>query len=198
MFAYCKNNPVNMHDNDGYRPNYICNDGGEIGIAGDSIGSTFSKISNNNGSNKVLDRISSVVTSLRGGIAGGVGDSFIGKGASTIVSKITKPIDYLFSIPKVAKISSGIGKVGILNTIALGFNIRDDVSHYNKWDAAGRVVIDLIGFVGVVAFAGLTAEIWAPTLAGFLVGSSISVAVGAGLNFITTKLKDNLFQTKKE
>jgi hypothetical protein len=111
MFAYCKNNPVNMDDDGGYRPNYICNDGGEIGVAGDSIGSTFSKISNKNGSNKVLDRISSVVTSLRGGIAGGVGDSFIGKGASTIVSKMTKTIEYLFSIPKVAKISSGIGKV---------------------------------------------------------------------------------------
>ncbi len=37
VFVYCKNNTVNMSDDGGYRPNYICNDGGEIGVPGDTI-----------------------------------------------------------------------------------------------------------------------------------------------------------------
>jgi len=59
--------------------------------------------------------------------------------------------------------------------------------------AAFRTGIDVIGFGLGVAIGTVTAPLWAPTAAGFIVGTAISVGVGVLINYGTGKIKDEYF-----
>ncbi|MEG0772707.1 RHS repeat-associated core domain-containing protein [Clostridium sp.] len=185
MFAYTKNNPVNFKDDSGFVSSHVSYDIGE---------GTYESKSN---SHNLIDKITKLLGTDKGNVLSGIADSGIAQTLDKIVSKITKPIDYLFSTPKIATFSNITGKIGILNAISFGSNVRDNVLHYNTWDAAGRTVVDGVGFVATIAFGAWTAPFWAPTLAGFTVGTSISLGAGIFVNKVSGWVKDTFFEGQK-
>ncbi len=193
---YCKNNSINLKDPTGLisRITYWYDEGGHYGCGTPLQGKVYIDTRTlPNKKHKVVDRITKKVGSNRGSSGCSVVDAGIARGVDSVVSKLTKPIDYLFSTPRIAKVSGAVGKFGILNTVCLGLNVRDNISHYNKWDAASRTVIDTAGFSLTVAFATLTAPIWAPTTAEFIVGTAAEVGVALVVNGITGWVKNKFF-----
>ncbi|WP_053243450.1 RHS repeat-associated core domain-containing protein [Clostridium sp. DMHC 10] len=206
MFSYCKNNAVNMSDDDGNRPEFsgTGHDTGEdlevsLAIMNNrydySTGTIIRPVSKSITS--TIDKVTNALGSTLGNAISCIGDSGVGKTASIVISKATKPIDFLFSTPKIVTVSGSIGKYGIVNSISLLLNLRYDWVHYNGWDVTGRIIVDGIGYVGIVAVAGATSEIWAPTLAGFAAATAVSIGIGGIVNWATGKIKDTFFRGKK-
>jgi len=146
---------------------------------------------------RVLDKTTDALGSITGGALSGIADSGIDKGVSAIAAKITKPIDYLFSNPKIASVNEFSGKVGFLNSISFGLSVRDNVLHYNTWDALGRTIIDGVGFAAAMKIAAVTAPIWAPTAAGFVAGTTVALVSGFLISKATGFTKDALLGRKK-
>ncbi|WP_308463922.1 RHS repeat-associated core domain-containing protein [Clostridium felsineum] len=160
MFVYCKNNPVNM-----------CDKNGEFGfgnigaIIGSMIGSGAAEVTKKvapssssrrrtSGKRSSGNKGSSVrfVDSYRGGKiitgagagAGAAADSGVGVGISKGVAKLTKPIDYLFSTPTIAKVGGKISKVGVFNFFITGYYTYQDVAHGSVRDRVVNGAIDLL------------------------------------------------------
>ncbi|WP_055666115.1 RHS repeat-associated core domain-containing protein [Desnuesiella massiliensis] len=196
LFAYCENNAINASDPTGFMVTYADVGGTSyfVYMPSSDVSEPVSKAST---THRILDSFTNALGSNKGNALGGIGDSGIAQGIDRIVSKITKPIDYLFSKPKIAYAKGFAGKVGVLNSISFGLSVRDNILHYNAWDAVGRSVIDGIGFSATIGFAIWTAPIWAPTATGFIVGTAAAVGVGFLVNKISGFGKDALFGSKK-
>ncbi|MDT8719735.1 RHS repeat-associated core domain-containing protein [Clostridium sp. 19966] len=197
LFAYCKNSPVNGYDVGGFR--MVMDPDSTVSVYNYNNWVVHYHDTGLSTGHKVLDGVTDSMGTTKGNVASGITDSGIGKGIDKIVSKVTKPIDYLFSTPKIAKFKSVVGAVGIINSISFGLSIRDDVLHYGTRDAFGRAIVDSLGFGASIFLAAATAEIWAPTVAGFALGTGASVLGGLAISFGTGLIKDAFFwrKTKK-
>uniref|UniRef100_UPI0013689FA8 RHS repeat-associated core domain-containing protein n=1 Tax=Clostridium sp. C8-1-8 TaxID=2698831 RepID=UPI0013689FA8 len=192
VFAYCNNNSVNMDDNDGYRPNYICNDGGEIGVAGDSIGSTFSKISNNTGTIiKKFDYKSSAIKGTKSGIIDKVGEI----GSATLIKgkKVYEELGTCTLGKYVSKFSGpakfGKKALGLVGTI--GFTTWDVGHDLIKGEYVSAGIDFASGIVGALGGMAVTAGAPVLLIGGIVFGAS--VGVGVLIDRYTTSKKDEYY-----
>ncbi|WP_238475924.1 hypothetical protein [Clostridium manihotivorum] len=182
MFAYCKNNPVNMSDDSGYRPNYICNDGGEIGVSGDSISSSVNNIFSISSTVKRLIPDRSQIISIGKSVAatgaeGGISLelSHIPDSVPVVTNRALRRAGTEFKVPlKGASILRGIGKiekVGVVGVAFTSMSVWDNFhSGYKYSEAFGRSFIDVGVSVAVIGFGLFTPVGWA-------------VGIGLGLGF---------------
>ncbi|URZ05299.1 RHS repeat-associated core domain-containing protein [Clostridium felsineum] len=205
MFAYCENNPVNKADVDGNIG--IIMDGDQTvfivpaGIGGVSKFSAYEapkkpaskQSSSKRSSGRSKSNSVRFVDSYRGGkIITGVGaaaDSGVGVGISKGVAKLTKPIDYLFSTPTIAKVGGGISKVGAFNFFITGYYTYQDATHGSLRDRVVNGALDVIGAAVGIVIMGATAEIWAPGLAGIAAATIVSIIVSEGISLGEDGLK---------
>jgi len=198
MFAYCKNNPENMSDEDGDRPSFIGETAGDVELSvaktqqmltGRSVAAKpVIKASSSGGKsgnkvNNVVHTISNVTGSPGGSTALAAGDAYV---ASKVAQQWEKNIFVPRNLSEAAE--GGLGTfytatkftkaTGALSVLGLGVSVWDNFANYK--DGWQRTVVDAVGF-GLSCAVGIgVATFLSPGLlaVGICVGGGALLAAG--------------------
>ncbi len=187
IFAYCKNNPVNMHDDAGFRAMRV-----DADVSG---GDKFLCAVNEFLGTPVGQAVTTAVdTAISGGVSGALSKSISNSWNSSgwymeSPSGLTLNVGKFTNVSKSLNIASKAGAIGlgVGALISTGVSIWDNYAHYTQRDAKARTSVDIGAAVIIGGPVGLTGA--AAVGAGFIAGMAIS----AGANFI----KDTFFGTKR-
>lgn len=216
MFAYSKNNPVNMSDPSGFRPIFDHEETKEMKAASFAImnGQPVSYVAPKK--KRAIDHVDKVLElsgKPTGQAAVATGNAAIGVGVGNYVGKIVdqtyktvkssvvlighkmpSSIEYfkydLSMSRSIGKVSSAIGAAGLLSIGLLGLQVYSNVYHYGLAEGVGRTGIDALGFA---AGCGVGAILAASTVGfggGVLIGIGASFIIGGAVN----KAKEYFFE----
>jgi RHS repeat-associated protein len=197
LFIYSKNNPINMSDSDGFRPEFS-GTGHDIGDNSDvdfaimnkrydySTG-TISKLAPSSNSSLFT---SGSVSSARKNLLQGAADAYIAKKVIDLsetpnyllkfVNRAAERSNNGWLIPiEGAGILRTIGKIGIIGTPFAGYTIWDNLSHYKH--PIARTVISGVGIGLGIYSAAMIGTATAPAIvagvaAGTLLGTAADLA----------------------
>lgn len=200
MFAYCKNNTVNMHDNDGERPDFGDGTGRETNDERELSLACMSSVNMNRYQQKhkydtlKSDAISSAIM--------GALPSTIDSGTACAMAAIHNPLKFN-PIPQQSLPGGGISpqlyaynrEMPLLSVARTGYKFLGGVATgvaflYCAWDdchhshSAGRIFIDAAG-VGLGIFIGaILSPLELPVLAAVGVSALVGFGIGMGTSYI--------------
>ncbi|SMC26740.1 RHS repeat-associated core domain-containing protein [Clostridium acidisoli DSM 12555] len=203
MFAYSKNNPVNMSDADGDRPAYIGETASDVeaSVAATSrmlTGRSIARPVARKGStvNKIVHNVSNVTGSPGGSAALASGDAYV---ASKVVQRWEKNIFIPRNLSEAAE--GGLGALytatkfskftGALSAVGFGVGVWDNFANYKHGWARTAVDVGVFG-IGCVIGVGV-----ATFLSPGILAVGICVAGGALLSAGGNAIKDRYFNDPK-
>ncbi|SHI08068.1 RHS repeat domain-containing protein, partial [Clostridium grantii] len=224
MFAYTKNNPINMSDPSGFRPIFSTSLAEETE---DMKAASFAIMNRKPVSSVVpkkkramgyVDKVLQLSGTNTGQAAVATGNTGIGTAIGNFASKAVgqkfKPISnsimlngmkkvpfkiqsFKYSLAKtdvIGKGSSAIGAAGLLSVGLLGVQAVSNVYHYGLAEGAGRTGIDALGFAAGCVAGSIIGGL---VVAG-TVGIGGSIVIGIGVSFIiggaVNKAKEYFFE----
>ncbi|ERK31240.1 DNRLRE domain-containing protein [Clostridium intestinale] len=204
LFAYCKNNPVLLKDENGFRPMVATNWDDEIAISrGLPIQSASQIVKNNN--SKVLpnkNQSFNYGASAAKGFKSGALDELASVGAGYVVKGTPTFVQYGKGVGGyVSKYSAGANvarkTIGVAGTIAFTvWDVKNSINDGEYFGATLDVASGLLGF-GAGYFIGLggTALIaaGAPALLIGVLGFGVCVGAGVVIDRISSGVKDNYY-----
>jgi hypothetical protein len=207
MFAYCKNNPVGMADEDGDRPSFIGETASDVEL---SVAKTQQMLTGRSVPKPVTHTTSSsfnIASSAKSNIGTAVADKAASKGVSGIVNVSKKLVSGALATckyvdaPTIGEVirTKALGSFGSI--LCTGSNVITSIIHKQYVGAC----MDLVsGAAGIFAGYGLesigiaiAATFGLPELLVGGVVFGVGIAVGVGLDYGENELKSEWYKRRK-
>lgn len=200
MFAYCKNNAVNMHDNDGERPDFGDGTGRETDDERELSLACMSSVNMNRYQQK--HKYDTYVASAFKNTQAAVMDKAASRTAVSVTKKWVAGALATFKLVEKPTVGELIKSKGIGATGSIAFTVKDVITSVSNKQYVGACMDLVAGAAGIGAGIGLEMAgaaiiaLGAPELliaAGVVAGG---IVIGVGIDYFETRIKEEYYRRK--